>query len=144
MQERVETQRIPVKVYRSQDRITVAAPMPGLLPQDIAIEVGANGRLTLAGELRGALKGMKDLLVDEWSVGAYRRVLDLPAPVDGEKANVTYGNGVVVVSLPIAEQTRPARLTLAETSLDHGIYFGHAGHAGNVMPAQPDAETSTQ
>jgi HSP20 family protein len=128
MQEHIQQQRIPVKVYRTPDCITVAAPMPGLQPEDIAVEVTADGRLRLAGELRGALKGMKDLLVDEWSVGAYERSLELPSPVNGETANVTYGNGVLVVALPVAAMTRPARLSLVATSLDHGAYFGYAGH----------------
>src|SRR5262249_55484410 len=129
-QEHIETQRIPVKVYRTQERITVAAPMPGLLPEDIAVEVTSDGKLLLSGELRGALKGVKELLLDEWSIGAYRRELDLPAAVDGVRANVTYGNGVLVVALPIAARVAPARLSLAGTGLlpDHGLYLGHAGH----------------
>lgn len=128
MQEQVHTQRIPVKVYRTEERITVAAPMPGLQPEDIVVEVTPEGRLILAGELRGALKGMKDLLLDEWSVGSYLRELDLPEPVDGQIANVTYGNGVLVVVLPVAEEVRPAHLTLEATSLDHGVFIGHVGH----------------
>jgi len=129
MQENVQQQRIPVKVYRSAGRITVAAPMPGLEPEDISVEVTGDNKLVLAGELRGALKGMKDLLLDEWSVGAYRRELDLPSPVNGEDANVTYGNGVLVVALPVAERTRPAKLSLAEIAPDRGAHFGNAGHA---------------
>jgi HSP20 family protein len=143
MQEHVQQQRIPVKVYRTAERITVAAPMPGLQPEDIVVEVTADGRLRLAGELRGVLKGVKDLLVDEWSVGAYERALDLPSPVDGETANVTYGNGVLVVALPVAETTRPARLSLVATGVDHGIFFGHAGHGMEIardpaMDGQPE------
>ena len=37
-------------------------------------------------------------LVDEWSVGAYHRELDLPVTVDAERANVSYGNGVLLVT----------------------------------------------
>jgi HSP20 family protein len=129
MQERIKPQRIPVKVYRTADLVTVAAPMPGLQPEDIVVEITLDGRLALSGELRGVLKGVKDLLIDEWSVGAYQRMLDLPAPVDGQTANVTYGNGVLVVALPVAAATRPARLTLEATATDHGAYFGHAGRA---------------
>lgn len=127
MEERIEQQRIPIKVYRTRDRITVAAPMPGLQPEDITAEVTADGRLILAGELRGVLKGIKDLLVDEWSIGGYQRAFDLPEPVDGETANVTYGNGVLVVAFAVAPVMRPARLTMETTSIDHGSYFGHAG-----------------
>lgn len=112
MQEQVDVQQIPVKVYRSPDRLTIAAPMPGLGPEDITIEVTPEGYLVLTGRLRGALRGEKELLIDEWSVGPYRRSFALPTPVDGTAATVTYGNGVVVVALPIAEVTRPVTLTL--------------------------------
>jgi HSP20 family protein len=110
--EHVDVQQIPLKVYRSPDRLTVAAPMPGLGPEDITIEITPEGYLVLNGKLRGALRGDKELLVDEWSVGPYRRSFVLPVPVDGPGATVTYGNGVLVVAMPVAEATRPAVLTL--------------------------------
>lgn len=120
MEEHVEVQRIPVKIYRTPDRLTVAAPMPGLGPEDIIVEVTAEGYLVLTGRLRGALRGDKELLADEWSVGPYHRNLALPAAVDGEAATVTYGNGVLVVALPVAVATRPAVLTLGRTGPARG------------------------
>jgi HSP20 family protein len=120
MEEQVETQQIPVKVYRTPDRLTVAAPMPGLGPEDITVEVTETGYLVLSGKLRGALKGDKEILADEWSVGPYHRNLVLPAAVDGGGATVTYGNGVLVVALPIAETTRAATLTLERTGPARG------------------------
>src|SRR5437763_1527290 len=112
MREQAKLQSIPLKVYRTLDRLTVAAPMPGLQPEDILVEVTDDGRLILKGELRGVLKDVKELLINEWSVGGYYRELPLPASVDGSEATVTYGNGVLVVSMPTSERTCPARLTL--------------------------------
>jgi HSP20 family protein len=129
MQEQAKLQGIPVKVYRTQDRLTVAAPMPGLEPEDIAVEVTANGHLILRGEVRGLLKDAKELLLDEWSVGAYYRDLALPDAVDGEHANVTYGNGVLVVALPLNRRTYPAHLTLEKVGTAHGERMGKAGHS---------------
>jgi HSP20 family protein len=59
MQEGVEVQQVPVKVCRTAERLTVAAPMPGLQPEDITVEVTADGYLVLNGPLRSALKGEK-------------------------------------------------------------------------------------
>jgi HSP20 family protein len=120
MQEGVEVQQVPVKMYRTAERLTVAAPMPGLQPEDITVEVTGEGYLVLDGALRSALKGEKELLAEEWSVGPYRRTLALPVPVDGTGATVTYGNGVLVVSLPVAEATRPKTLTLERTGPARG------------------------
>src|SRR6266699_1312653 len=129
MQEQAKLQGIPVKVYRTQDRLTVAAPMPGLEPEDIAVEVTANGHLILSGEVRGLLKDAKELLLDEWSVGAYFRDLALPDAVDGEHANVTYGNGVLVVALPLTSRTYPAHLTHEKVSPAHCERTVKAGHS---------------
>jgi len=56
---------VPVKVYRSADRITVAAPLPGLQPEDILVTVTEEGHLVIYGEVRGMLKDIKELLLDE-------------------------------------------------------------------------------
>ena len=121
MPERVKVQQIPLKVYKSLDRLTIAAPMSGMEPQDILVEITADGRLFMDGEVRGALKDDKELLVDEWSVGAYYRDYILPHPVDGSQATATYGNGVLVVTFPISAHIVPARLTLTATGFAHGV-----------------------
>jgi HSP20 family molecular chaperone IbpA len=124
----VRAQTVPVKLYRSEARLTVAAPMPGVEPEDIAVAVTADGRLVLHGELRGIFKGDKDVLADEWTPGPYHRELVLPSAVDGAMGNVTYGNGVLVVALPLAAQTRPAHLLPHHTALARGEVLGNTGH----------------
>jgi HSP20 family molecular chaperone IbpA len=114
----METQQtVPVKVYRSTDLLTVAAPMVGLGPEDIAAELTADGRLVLHGTLCspptdtcGGFKGSKEVLVDEWAVGPYHREIPIDTPVDGASAKLTYGNGVVVVALPRSDRMRPSRI----------------------------------
>lgn len=80
--------------------------MPGPEADDLSVEVTADSRLALRGELRGALKGVKEQLVDEWTVGPYERYIELPGPLDGEAATITYGSGVLVVALPVARAAR--------------------------------------
>jgi len=128
MEENPKIQRIPLKMFRSPDRLTVAAPMPGLQPEDIIVEINENGHLIVQGEERGMLKDIKDLLLDEWSVGTYYRELELPNAVDGEHANVTYGNGVLVVVMPISNTLTPATLAMDRAGKDFGEYVGNSGH----------------
>ena len=115
----LETQELPVRMFRSVDTLTVAAPMAGLGVDDIAVEVTDDGRLVLDGRLCrsprlecGELGSDKDVLIDEWAIGPYHREIRVGVPVDGPSATVTFGNGVLVVALPITETTRAARLTL--------------------------------
>ncbi len=135
MQETQKQQHIPVKVYRTDERLMVAAPMAGLEPEDIVVDVTADGRLVLHGDVRGMLKEIKELLLDEWSVGMYHRELALPVPVNATCANVTYGNGVLTVTLPISEQTSSARLTLERVAPAHGERKGNAGHPPACLQA---------
>lgn len=121
MPEQAKVQQIPLKVYRAADRLTVAAPMAGIEPGDILVEITDDGRLLLDGKVRAVLKDVKELLLDEWSAGAYYRDYILPDSVDGSQAMATYGNGVLVVTFPLSERTVPARLTLSSTGQAHGI-----------------------
>lgn len=128
MQEKAKIQHIPIKMYRTADRLMIAAPMPGLQPEDITAVVAENQHLVIQGDLRGMLKDIKELLVDEWSVGGYYREIELPSPVDGVNANVSYGNGVLVLAFPLSAQTQPATLKLQKTGTDRGEHAGTAGH----------------
>ncbi|MGE0539555.1 MAG: transaldolase [Dehalococcoidia bacterium] len=129
---------IPVKVYRGDDRITIAAPMPGMEVSGIVVTVMAEHHVVLDGKRGGLYPGETESLMDEWNPGPYHRDLEVPDSVDGERANVTYSNGVLVVSLPIVETTREARLTLTALSATHGERFGESGHPDD----QPAAEVS--
>lgn len=128
MQEEAKLQHIPIKMYRTPDRLMLTAPMPGLMPEDILVEVTADNRIIMQGDLRGSLKDVKELLLDEWSVGGYYRTMSLPNSVDAVHANVTYGNGVIVIALPISVETVPAVVVLDTTGVDKGGYVGNAGH----------------
>jgi HSP20 family protein len=139
-QEQLTFEPVPVKMYQADERLTVAAPMPGLEPQDIEVEVTSEGRLILDGRLRGFLKGVKKLLLDEWTVGGYHRELALPQPVDGSLATVTYGNGVLVVTLPLGQQTRPAKLTLETVAPNTGQRVGSAGHPPHPVSTSEHAK----
>ena len=123
-----DAQILPVKMYASADRLTVAAPMPGLEPDDICIEVTPGNQLVLYGSARGSLKNENLVHADEWNPGPYCRELTLPSPVDGRLANLTYRNGILVVVLPIAEEVGPAHLGLRAVGLDYGERVGNAGH----------------
>jgi HSP20 family protein len=133
---------VPVKMYQAGERLTIAAPMPGLEPVDVLVRVTAEGSLELYGKRRGPRQDQMDLLLDEWSVGPYARTLPLPYPVDGTRADVTYGNGVLVVALPRAAQTLAAELTLETVALARGQYVG--SHGKEATPTTTAAHRQAQ
>jgi HSP20 family molecular chaperone IbpA len=137
MYEQGDVQVVPVKIYQTDHRLVVAAPMPGLMPQDVLVVVTWDGQLLLSGNRRGTLKGDKNVLVNEWDVGIYRRHIALPVHVAGDLATVTYGNGVLVVVLPLARRTTGAILALEPAQPGHGE---RVGSAGRPVKARSSAE----
>lgn len=146
---------VPVKLYRTADRLVIAAPMAGVRPEDVSIEVTRSGLLILESRPRGVLRAelfdvevtvdrdgdeevwtreqwqdTKEVVLDEWSARGYYRELELPAAVDAALATVTYGNGVLVVSLPVAETVRSARLQLSRVGEGRGQRVDSVGHPG--------------
>jgi HSP20 family protein len=129
-------QMIAVRMYQTAELIMVAAPMPGLEPQDITVTVSGND-VVIHGAQRGPHQDDVDVIMAEWTIGPYVRELTLPEPVDGELANATYGNGVLVVALPKAEagrQPRNAEIRLNVTEPTRGARVGHVGR--EVRPAR--------
>ena len=120
-------QSMPAKSYPSSLRVMVAVPMPGVEPEDISVEITPASHLIIRARQRGELKGLKTELLNEWNAGDAEREIELPVAVDGKLANVTYGNGILVVALPVASQTRPAHLTLTALSATRGLHAGNMG-----------------
>ena len=63
----------------------------------------------------------------EWSVGPYRRSIDLPADVDARLANVTYDNGVLVVILPVTSRPASGRIRIPKVGTARGSLVRHWG-----------------
>ena len=90
-----ETMRVPVNVYEAEDALVVIAPLPGVMPGDITVEVEGD-KLHIAAAMRSAAP--KDYLVHEWHYGPFERTVDLPAGFGGG-GTATHGNGQLAVRL---------------------------------------------
>jgi HSP20 family protein len=132
------SQKLPVRIHRTDGRITVTAPMPGLSPNEINITIMGNVVLVL-GEKSGSGEFDLDLIVNEWSVGPYGREITLPDQIRGDLANATYGNGVLVLSLPTVtegDESVSASFQLRPVSATRGERIGHTGH--EIHPVTTD------
>jgi HSP20 family protein len=119
----------PVRLFRTDKHITLAAPMPGLAPEDISITI-TDDTIVIRGEDHSPGQHDMDLIVNEWTVGPYERQLTLPEKVRGDLANATYGNGVVVVSMPKADaDAKPAKASfqLQPIGATRGERVAHTG-----------------
>jgi HSP20 family protein len=121
---------IPVNLYENDRELMLTAPMPGVAPEDISVEVADDGWLTLRAAEHGVGQERIDYLVREWSYGPYERRVELPCAVDASRANVSFGNGVLAITFPRANEMRADSLRLDRTGHARGLSLGHAGTRG--------------
>ena len=97
--------RLPLDVYTTADEIVLVASLPGLTPDEVDIAIEGD-LLTIRGELRPPLENVA-YLFQERPYGAFSRALTLNVPVDAGKAEAVFENGVLTLTLPKAEETKP-------------------------------------
>ena len=118
---------VPVNVFENDREVVVVTPMPGVAAEDISVDVTDDGRLVLRARMHGEGQERRHYVLHEWTYGPFERSVQLPVPVDGTRANLAYGNGVLTVALPKADATAPAELAVAPTGHTRGVTGGHAG-----------------
>jgi len=136
---------IPINLFENERELMVVAPMPGVAPEDISIDVADDGRLTLRAAQHGEGQERIDYLLREWSYGPYERSVGLPRGVDAASANVTYGNGVLSITFRKSDATAPGRVLVQRTGHARGVAAGHAGTRGGDAddPTPGDGSSAT-
>src|SRR5680860_1688365 len=135
----------PVNMCENDRELMVVAPMPGVSPEDISVDVTDDGHLTLRSAQHGEGQERIDYLQREWSYGPYERTVELPCAVDAMRANLTYGNGVLSVTFPKSDATAPGRILVQRTGHARGIAAGHSGTRGGADddPTPDDGSQAT-
>lgn len=100
-----EPLRLPVDVYTTPEEIVVVASLPGILPEEVDITLEGD-TLTIRGELRQPLDNV-DYLFQERPYGSFSRSLMLNVPVDAERVEAVFENGVLTLTLPKADAVKP-------------------------------------
>ena len=100
---------IPIDVVSEGEDVVIRASLPGLKPEDISVTL-EDRLLTIQGETAADSEIEKgDYLLRERRVGRFSRSLRLPNSVDADKAEPTYENGVLTVTIPRQESGNTRR-----------------------------------
>jgi len=102
---REQSYRLPLDVYATPEEIVVVASLPGLTPDEVDIAIEGD-TLTIRGKLRPPLENV-EYLFQERGYGAVARTLTLNVPVEADKAEAVFENGVLTLTLPKSEETKP-------------------------------------
>ena len=99
-----------VDVYETNDSIVLKADLPGMSQNDVEISVEGN-TLTVKGERKFEKEvNEKEYYRMERSYGTFTRSFTLPPTVDADKIDAAFAQGVLKITLPKREESKPKQI----------------------------------
>ncbi|MCL4489529.1 MAG: Hsp20/alpha crystallin family protein [Chloroflexi bacterium] len=96
---------LPIDIQGTKDAIVVRASVPGVDPNDVEITIEGN-TVNIRGETK-APQEEGSYLLQERRYGPFARVIELGMPVQADKAEATFKDGVLTLTIPKAEEIKP-------------------------------------
>jgi HSP20 family protein len=103
---------VPMDAFRRGEHVVVQFDLPGVDPDSIDLTVERNV-LTLRAERRHDRQEGDELIVHERPQGTYTRQLFLGETLDHGKIDASYDAGVLTVTIPVAEQAKPRKVSVS-------------------------------
>ncbi len=104
---------MPLDAYREGDRFLVVLDVPGIDPATIDLTVEKNV-LTISTERRWERSEDLEVVVAERPQGTFTRQLFLGEGLDADRIEAHYENGVLRVTVPVAEQAKPRKVEISQ------------------------------
>ena len=104
---------MPMDAWREGDRFVLEFDLPGVAPESIDLDVERNV-LTVRAE-RVARNGDWEMLAAERSRGTFSRQLVLGDNLDLERIEASYADGVLRLTVPVAERAKPRKIEIANS-----------------------------
>lgn len=139
------TAPMPMDLYREGDVFVARIDLPGVDPSSIDVDVEER-TLTIRAERRPepAAEGRR-WLARERAAGTFARQLSLGQGLALDRIEADYADGVLALTIPVAEQSKPRKIEVRHTpggSMIEGEQPG-AEQPGEPLPAQQhDAQSA--
>jgi len=102
----------PLNVTQDRDSFYVRAEVPGIKPDELSISAVRN-RLSVSGKREIPPEGDRvSHHRKERAEGAFNRTVVLPTDVDSERIHARYAEGILTVTLPKSEATKPRQISV--------------------------------
>ena len=102
-----DTQRVPVNMYETEGAVVLVAPLPGVMADDITIDIDGDRVHINAAQRTPAEKGY---ITHEWHYGPYERMVSIPKGFGGE-ASATFGNGQLALRIERGDGRKSDKVT---------------------------------
>ena len=102
----------PLDAYRRGEDFIVQFDLPGIDTSSLDLTVERNV-LTVKGARRFARQEGDEIVVSERPQGMFTRQLLLGETLDGERISASYDDGVLTLTIPVAEQAKPRKVQIS-------------------------------
>ncbi len=103
---------MPMDAYRHGDRFLVHFDLPGVDASSIDLTVEKNV-LTVSAERSWGREDGAEVVVSERPQGRFSRQLFLGEGLDAEHIEANYENGVLTLTIPVAERAKPRKVEIS-------------------------------
>jgi len=107
---------VAVDMRETDGDVIVEAELPGLKPEDVDVSITENA-LTVKGEFKSEEEVERENVhFQERRYGSFQRSITLPSAIDADAAEAEFDNGVLKITLPKVEETKPKQITVKAKS----------------------------
>jgi len=121
-----------IELKDENDHLVLRAEIPGVEGKDLDIQV-AREAVSISGEHRYEKKTEeKGFYRSELRYGNFQRTIPLPVPVENDKVQAEFKNGILTLTLPKAEEVR------------RKVFKVNLGNGQGAIPASESATENSQ
>lgn len=102
---------MPMDAYRDGDRFVIHLDLPGVEPDSIDLTVEQNV-LDITARREWAHDDEQQVVISERPQGTFGRQVFLGEGLDDQQVEAAYENGVLTVTIAVAEQAKPRKVTV--------------------------------
>ncbi|MEA2638752.1 MAG: hypothetical protein QOF51_146 [Chloroflexota bacterium] len=103
-----------LNVYEKDKNLVIEAQLPGIDPEDVEIDVDGDTLIIRAETETEDERQERNYLIREYREGSYVRAVRLPSTVDPAGSKATFDNGMLRLTLPMAQESKRRRVAVSQ------------------------------
>ncbi len=102
----------PIDIYAEEEKFVLVADLPGYNSDDVEINVTSN-QITISGQTKteNEARDANTYWKERYS-GSFSRSFELPIPVQSNKVEASFSDGVLKIEMPKADDARPRSIKI--------------------------------
>lgn len=102
----------PLNLWEDDDNLYVESELPGVELDELELFVNDDNQLTLQGDRKASSGNEGTRHREERRFGKFSRIIELPVMVNSEQAAAEMTDGVLRITLPKKEESKPRRIAV--------------------------------